>query len=80
MALLKISQDYLPSEDATFLVFNVVQLLTKKSDQVENAKIAVLILMEKFAEADLFTETQCMAFMENNFDKFLDSALFKLKK
>ena len=48
-ALFKISEEYLPKDEAIFLVFNVVQLLTKKSDQIDNAKIAVLMLIEKFA-------------------------------
>lgn len=45
-ALLKISQEFLPKEDAIFLVFNVVQLLVKKSSVLENSKIAVLMVME----------------------------------
>ena len=31
-ALHKISEEFLPKDEAIFLVFNVVQLLTKKSD------------------------------------------------
>ena len=72
--------DYLPRDEATFLVFNVVQLLIKKSDQIENAKIAVLMLIEKFAEADFFEKKECMSFLENSMDTFLDGALFKIKK
>ena len=80
LALHKISLDYLPRDEATFLVFNVVQLLIKKSDQIENAKIAVLMLIEKFAESDFFERKECMHFLEASFDKFLDGALFKIKK
>lgn len=79
-ALHQISVDYLPRDEATFLVFNVVQLLIKKSDQIENAKIAVLMLIEKFAEADFFEKKECMSFLENSMDTFLDGALFKIKK
>ena len=45
-ALLKIVQDYFPKDKATFLVFNIVQLLVKKTDTMENAKVAALIMME----------------------------------
>lgn len=31
-ALFQISEDYLPKDEAIFLIFNVVQLLTKKAD------------------------------------------------
>ena len=79
-ALHQISVDYLPRDEATFLVFNVVQLLIKKSDQIENAKIAVLMLIEKFAESDFFEKKECMNFLENSMDSFLDGALFKIKK
>ena len=80
LALHKISTEYLPRDEATFLVFNVVQLLIKKSDQIENAKIAVLMLIEKFAESDFFERKECMNFLETSFDHFLDGALFKIKK
>ena len=80
MALHKISVDYLPKDEATFLVFNVVQLLIKKSGQIENAKIAVLMLIEKFAESDFFLKKECMHFLETSFEQFLDGALFKIKK
>ena len=62
------------------MVYNVVQLLTKKSDQIENAKIAVIMLMAKFAEGGYFTEKECSHFMEHSFDGFLSGALFKIKK
>lgn len=79
-ALFKISEEYLPRDEATFLVFNVVQLLTKKADQIENAKIAVLMLIEKFAETDYFGRKECMHFLEASFDAFMKNALFKIKK
>ena len=80
-ALHKISEDYLPKDEATFLVFNVVQLLTKKSEQIENAKIAVILLMTKFAESSYFTNKECQHFMETSYEKFLaNSPLFKVKK
>ena len=70
----------MPKDEAIFLVFNVVQLLTKKSDQIDNAKIAVLMLIEKFATADYFTKKECMIFLNTSFTAFMDGALFKIKK
>jgi len=70
----------LPKDEAIFLAFNVVQLLTKKADQIENAKTAVLMLIEKFAEADYFTKKECMIFLTSSFKSFMEGALFKIKK
>ena len=78
--LYKISEDFLPREEAIFLVFNVVQLLSKKADQIDNAKIAVLLLIEKFAKEDYFGKKECMVFLQSSFDSFMDGALFKIKK
>ena len=38
------------------------------------------MLIEKFAEADFFEKKECMSFLENSMDNFLDGALFKIKK
>ena len=57
----------MPKDEAIFLVFNVVQLHTKKSDQIDNAKVAVLMLIEKFANADYFTKKECMIFLNTSF-------------
>ena len=54
--------------------------MTKKSEQIENAKIAVIMLMAKFAEGGYFTNKECQHFMETSYDKFLQGALFKVKK
>jgi hypothetical protein len=70
----------LPKDDAIFLVFNVVQLLVKKSAVLENSKIAVLVVMEVFANADLFTEKQCLQFINNFYGQLIEGALFKVKK
>ncbi len=63
-----------------FLVFNVVQLLVKKSTQLESAKIAVLMIMEQFAAIDLFGGKQCLLFVSSFYGQLLDGALFKVKK
>lgn len=79
-ALLKISEEFLPREEANFLVFNVVQLLSKKADQIENAKIAVLMLMEKFAENNYFEAKECAHFLQTCYEPFMKNAMFKVKK
>ena len=38
------------------------------------------MLIEKFAESDFFEKKECMNFLENSMDSFLDGALFKIKK
>ena len=77
---MQISKDYIPRDEAIFLVFNVVQLLTKKSDQIDNAKIAVLLLIEKFATEGYFGKKECMVFLNGSFETFMEGALFKVKK
>lgn len=79
-ALHTISEDYLPRDEAIFLVFNVLQLLTKKADQIDNAKTAVLMLIEKFADTGYFGKKECMVFLNSNFASFMENALFKIKK
>ena len=54
--LVKVSKEYLSFDDAQFLVFNTVQMIMSKSDASEGAKIASLLILEKFAEENIFTE------------------------
>ena len=75
-----ICEEYVPRDEAIFLVFNVMQLLSKKADVIENAKIAVLLLVEKFAETGYFSKKECMVFLDTNFAAFMKNALFKIKK
>lgn len=57
-----------------------MQLLVKKSATLENAKIAVLMIMEQFAAIDLFGPKQCMLFVSSFYGELLQGALFKVKK
>ena len=79
-ALLKVSTDYLSPDDAQFLVFNIVQIIMNKSDQSETAKIAVLLIVEKFSEANIFKEKQCLAFLNQYLPELSKGMLFKIKK
>jgi hypothetical protein len=38
------------------------------------------MLIEKFAEIDFFDKKECMHFLDTCFDKFLNNAMFKIKK
>jgi len=61
-------------------VFNIVQILISKCDKQENAKIAVLILMQHFSEGDLFKQQECAAFLEEHMPLLCSNMLFKIKK
>lgn len=39
-----------------------------------------MLLIEKFANADYFTQKECMIFLRSSFASFMDGALFKIKK
>lgn len=49
-------------------------------DVKEKAKIAVLIIVQKFAEQDIFEKKQCEAFLERHLSDIRDGMLFKIKK
>jgi hypothetical protein len=53
-ALLKISQEFIPKEEAEYLVFNVVNLMVKKASSMENAKVAIMMIMDQFAQSGFF--------------------------
>lgn len=79
-ALLKVSTDCLTLDDAQFLVFNIVQIIMGKCDQQESAKVAVLIIVERFAEHCIFKEKQCLTFLEQYLPLLQQGMLFKIKK
>ena len=49
-------------------------------DVKEKAKIAVLIIVQKFAEEDIFQKDQCEQFLESFLPEIQDGMLFKIKK
>ena len=53
-ALLKISKEYISMEEAQFLVFNIVDIIMATADLHESSKIAVLIIVERFADSKIF--------------------------
>jgi hypothetical protein len=52
----------------------------ESEDVKEKAKIAVLIIVQKFAEEDIFEKEQCMDFLKNHLSNIQDGMLFKIKK
>ena len=40
----------------------------------------MLLLIEKFAKEDYFGKKECMVFLSQSFDTFMEGALFKIKK
>lgn len=46
----------------------------------EKAKIAILIIVQKFADADVFEKEQCQNFLDNHLEDIQDGMLFKIKK
>jgi hypothetical protein len=51
-----------------------------KVDQSEGAKIAVLMIIERFADANIFLETQCLQFLDQYLVEIQRGMLFKIKK
>ena len=49
--------------DADFLMNNVLQILFRKADEVENAKVGCLLLMESFVKEDIFGKETCQGFL-----------------
>lgn len=79
-ALLKISQEFIPKEEAEYLVFNVVNLMVKKASSMENAKVAIMMIMDQFAQSGFFGAKECVEFITQSLTRLADGALFKVKK
>ena len=52
----------------------------ESQDVKEKANIAVLIIVQKFAEEDIFEKEQSMDFLKNHLSNIQDGMLFKIKK
>eukprot|EP00347_Sterkiella_histriomuscorum_P014101 403362163 len=79
-ALLKVSKEYLTIKDAQYLMFDLAQSIMKKVEQSEGAKISVLMLVERFSEEKIFTEYQCLIFLDDFLPDIQRGMLFKIKK
>lgn len=89
-ALLNLSKQYIPKEQSQNLVMKVIQVIMDRispqsehqetEDVKEKAKIAVLIIVQKFADAEVFQKEQCQFFLDTHLEEIEDGMLFKIKK
>ncbi len=54
--LCKISKECLNIEEAQKYVFDIVQIIMDEAEHNEGAKIAAMMIVERFAEIDIFKE------------------------
>lgn len=81
MALVTITKDgIVEQEDADFLMSNVLQILFKKSDTVENAKVGALLLLEAFVKENIFGKEICENFMQDYLQTFTADKSYKIKR
>jgi ribosomal protein L22 len=55
-ALCKIANEALQSDEAKELIFEIVQLVMEDAENNEGAKIAAMMIVERFADLNLFGE------------------------
>jgi hypothetical protein len=55
-ALCKVSKECFTIEEAQTYIFDLVQLIMDEAEHNEGAKIAALMLVERFADQDIFKE------------------------
>ena len=89
-ALLSLCKQYIPLEQSQNLMIKVIQVIMDRigansehqenEDVKEKAKIAVLVIMKKFSEQDIFTLEQCTLFLDKHLVEIQDGMLFKIKK
>lgn len=89
-ALLNLSKQYIPKEQAQNLVLKVIQVIMDRispqsehqevEEVKEKAKIAILIIVQKFADADIFQKDHCQIFLDNHLNDIQEGMIFKIKK
>ena len=57
-----------------------MELIISKADSSESAKIAVLMIVERFSEANIFSQEQCSRFITEHLSVIQKGMLFKIKK
>ena len=60
--------------------FDIVQIIMDEAEHNEGAKIAAMMIVERFAEIDIFKETECSKFLDLNLAEIQKGMLFKIKK
>ena len=56
-ALCKISKECLTIDEAQKHAFDIVQIIMDEAEHNEGAKIAAMMIIERFAEIEIFKET-----------------------
>lgn len=79
-ALVMISKEILKAEEAKPLVLDIIHLILCKEDVSEGARIACLLIIQRFAEEQIFKKEESILFINNFMGKFKKGMLFKMKK
>jgi hypothetical protein len=54
--------------------------MAKKASTLDNSKVAIMMVMDQFAQAGFFKEKECTQFVTQILPQLADGALFKVKK
>ena len=89
-ALLTLCKTYLPKSQSQNLMMKVIQVVmdriksngeSQETEEIqEKAIIAVLIIVEKFANESIFEKTECESFLTQYVPQIKEGMLFKIKK
>lgn len=89
-SLLKLCNTYIPKPQSASLMMKVIQVIMDRiklqseqketEDIKEKAKIAVLQIVQKFSEADIFLKEECTLFLDTFVDDLKADMGFKIKR
>lgn len=67
-------------EDAVFLTHNVLQILFRKADVMENAKVGALMMLDAFTQEGFFGKEVVESFVKEYLPKLMEDKMFKIKR
>lgn len=73
-------EEIINKEDAVFLVYNVLSILFKKCEVLDNAKVGALMLLEAFTQEGLFGKEIVESFINEHLNICLQDKMFKTKR
>ena len=80
-ALLTVCKEQImDQDDAIFLTQNVLSILFKKAQTIENSKVGALMLLESFVKDSYFGKDVVDAFIDGHLQHCLTDTSFKTKK
>jgi hypothetical protein len=79
-AMCKISKECLTLEESQNQIFEIVQIIMDEAEHNEGAKIAAMMIIERFAEINIFKEPECKKFLDLHLGEIQKGMLFKIKK